>query len=104
MSKVTLQQIHSDLTELKQEVRSLRALMEEELEPADDVVQEVRESRLRPQLERVQENVARHMEGVVGVDFSKIRVGDYRLFVDSDRKEDILVIRALRHRRHAYKP
>ena len=49
MSKVTLQQIHRDLTELKQEVRSLRALMEEELEPADDVVQEVRESRLRPQ-------------------------------------------------------
>ena len=60
--------------------------------------------RILAKLERVQENVARHLEGVVGVDFSKIRVGDYRLFVDSDRKEDILVIRALRHRRHAYKP
>ena len=48
MPQVTLQQIHRDLTELKREVRSIRSLMEEEFEPADDVVQEVRDSRLRP--------------------------------------------------------
>ena len=59
--------------------------------------------RILAKLERVQENVGRHLEGLAGVDFSKIRVGDYRLFVDYDRKDDVLVIRALRHRRHAYK-
>ena len=48
MRSVTLQQIHRDLTEIRQEIRSLRVLVEEDLEPADDVVREVAESRRRP--------------------------------------------------------
>ncbi len=42
------------------------------------------------------------IESLVGEDFFKIRVGDYRLFVDFSRNPDILVVRSIRHRSVAY--
>lgn len=51
----------------------------------------------------VAQDAARHLERLVGLDFFKVRVGDYRLFVDFYPGEDLLIIRAVRHRRNAYK-
>lgn len=48
-------------------------------------------------------NVKHYLESLVGMDVKKIRIGDYRLFVDFYEDKDILVIRAIRHRREAYK-
>lgn len=53
--------------------------------------------------EQVTLNVERYLETLVGVDGYKIRVGDYRLFVDYYRDKDLVVVRAIRHRRDAYK-
>ena len=51
----------------------------------------------------VKNNVTRFLETLVNLDGYKIRVGDYRLFVDYYEDKDHLVIRAIRHRRDAYK-
>ena len=51
----------------------------------------------------VKENVERYLEPLVNLNGSKIRVGDYRLFVDYYKNKDLLVIRLIRHRRDAYK-
>jgi len=51
----------------------------------------------------VRANVKRYLETLVGKDYFKIRIGDYRLFVDYYQKEDALVIRTGRHRKDAYK-
>ena len=53
--------------------------------------------------EEVKNNVKRYLETLVGMDGYKIRVGDYRLFVDYYGDKDHLVIRTIRHRRDAYK-
>ncbi len=53
--------------------------------------------------EEIKNNVERHLETLVGRDGYKIRIGDYRLFVDYDKNKDHLDIRAIRHRRDAYK-
>lgn len=52
---------------------------------------------------RISKDVKRHLEPVKGHDFMKIRVGDYRLFVDYYPEEDILEIRMVDHRSKAYK-
>ncbi len=51
----------------------------------------------------IRQNVERYLKTLVGKDYYKIRVGDYRIFVDYYRNEDRLFIRAIRHRRNAYK-
>jgi len=48
-------------------------------------------------------NVTHYIQRLVGLDVYKIRVGQYRLFVDYERESDRLIIRAIRHRRDAYK-
>lgn len=53
--------------------------------------------------EEVRLNVGRYLETLVNMDGYKIRVGDYRLFVDYDKSADRLTVRAIRHRRSAYK-
>lgn len=45
----------------------------------------------------------RHLETLVGVDFFKIRIGNYRLFVDYNKLQQKIIIRSLKHRREAYK-
>ena len=51
----------------------------------------------------IKNNVERFLETLAGKDFYKIRIGDYRLFVDYYKKENLLVIRTIRHRKNAYK-
>lgn len=51
----------------------------------------------------IRHNVNRYLESLVDKDYKKIRVGDYRLFVDYYENQDLLVIRAIRHRKDAYK-
>jgi mRNA-degrading endonuclease RelE of RelBE toxin-antitoxin system len=52
---------------------------------------------------KISQNVERYLESIKGYDFLKIRVGDYRLFVDYYKSEDLLVIRMIDHRENAYK-
>ena len=51
----------------------------------------------------IRNNVEHYLETLKEKDFYKIRVGDYRLFVDYYRDKDLLIIRAIRHRKDAYK-
>ncbi len=48
-------------------------------------------------------NVTRFLETIINWEGYKIRVGDYRLFVDYYKDRDLLIIRTIRHRRDAYK-
>jgi len=48
-------------------------------------------------------NVEHYLETLVGREEYKIRVGDYRLFVDYDKSKQLLIIRSIRHRKNAYK-
>lgn len=52
---------------------------------------------------QIKKNVPRYLEKLVGMGGYKIRVGDYRLFVDFYRDRNLLVIRTIRHRKDAYK-
>ncbi len=45
----------------------------------------------------------RYLEPLKGHDFYKIRVGDYRLFVDYYPEKDRLIVRMIEHRSRAYK-
>lgn len=51
----------------------------------------------------INNNVERYLKVLVNMDGYKIRVGDYRLFVDYYKENDMLIIRAIRHRGEAYK-
>lgn len=51
----------------------------------------------------IMQNPKRYLDSVIGKTISKIRIGNYRLFVDYDEAEDHLWIRSIRHRRNAYK-
>jgi len=48
-------------------------------------------------------NVEHFLEVLVDIDCKKIRIGDYRLFVDYYKDKDLLIIRTIRHRKDAYK-
>jgi len=52
---------------------------------------------------RISKNVGRYLEPVKGQDFCKLRVGDYRLFVDYHPEKDHLEIRTIEHRSVAYR-
>ena len=51
----------------------------------------------------IKNNVERYLQTLVNIKGYKIRVGNYRLFVDYYKKEDQLIIRSIRHRKDAYK-
>ena len=53
--------------------------------------------------QKIGKDVKRYLETVKGHDFYKIRVGDYRLFVDYHTSEDHLIVRVIDHRSNAYK-
>ena len=48
-------------------------------------------------------DVVRFLETLVNFEGYKIRIGDYRLFVDYNKEKDHLIIRTIRHRGNAYK-
>ncbi|MFB6246240.1 MAG: type II toxin-antitoxin system RelE/ParE family toxin [Candidatus Pacearchaeota archaeon] len=60
-------------------------------------------SRIFEKTKEVKKDVRRYLETLVGRDFYKIRIGNYRLFVDYYPEEDLLYVRAIRHRKNAYK-
>ncbi len=51
METITLEQIHHDLVNLKNEMEHLRTLIQEDYELSDDVVGDIVESRRRPKQE-----------------------------------------------------
>ena len=51
----------------------------------------------------IKNNIVHYLKSLVGTSAKKIRIGDHRLFVDYDEKNDRLFIRSIRHRRDAYK-
>ena len=51
----------------------------------------------------IKSNIRRFLETLVNREGYKLRVGDYRLFVDYYQDKNHLVIRTIRHRRDAYK-
>ena len=51
----------------------------------------------------VKDKPERYLETLVDIKGYKIRIGKYRLFVDYDKAKDHLIIRAIRHRKNAYK-
>ena len=51
----------------------------------------------------IKNNVTRFLETLVNREGYKIRIGDYRLFVDYYKDRDFLFIRTIRHRSDAYK-
>ena len=58
------------------------------------IVKKVREIRLNPE---------RYVLSLVDMGVSKIRIGDYRLFVTYNQVEGTLVIHSIKHRKNAYK-
>ena len=51
----------------------------------------------------IKHNIGRYLETLVNRDAYKIRIGDYRLFVDYYKDRDEIVIRTIAHRKNAYK-
>ena len=51
MEAVTLEQIHEDIVGIKEELVEIKTILEEELELAEDVREEIGQSRNRPQQE-----------------------------------------------------
>ncbi|MBI5393201.1 type II toxin-antitoxin system RelE/ParE family toxin [Candidatus Woesearchaeota archaeon] len=51
----------------------------------------------------IRNNVERYLETLVNLHGYKIRIGEYRLFVDYYKDNNLLIIRAIRHRSDAYK-
>ena len=59
--------------------------------------------RIREKIDDVKEDTTRYTEQLVGSSDYKIRVGDYRIFVEITYNPDTIAILAIRHRRDAYK-
>lgn len=59
--------------------------------------------RIVKKIDEIKESPLRYIKGLVNKDFGKIRIGDYRLFVDYSRNSETLIIRSIKHRKNAYK-
>lgn len=59
--------------------------------------------RIVKKIDEIKESPIRFIKGLINKDFGKIRIGDYRLFVDFIIKDDRLIIRSIKHRKNAYK-
>ena len=51
----------------------------------------------------IKNNVERYLKTLVNIKGYKIRVGDYRMFVDYYKDKNKLIVRSIRHRKDAYK-
>ena len=58
------------------------------------IIKKMKEIRLNPE---------RHIFSLVDMEVSKIRVGNYRIFVNYYKKDNKLIIRSIKHRKNAYK-
>ncbi len=61
------------------------------------------QERLVRKLQQVAKNPRRHLSRLRGVDAFKVRVGDYRVIVDVDWKEETVYVLTLGHRRTIYR-
>ena len=61
---------------------------------SERIAKKVRDIRLNPE---------RYVLSLVNMDVSKIRIGDYRLFVSYYRDKGELVIHSIKHRKNVYK-
>lgn len=59
--------------------------------------------RIVKKMKNIRLNSERYMFTLINKSNLKIRVGDYRLFVDYYEKDNKLIIRSIRHRKNAYK-
>lgn len=59
--------------------------------------------RVREKIDVAKENPKRYAEKLVELDDFKIRVGDYRVFVEITNNPNTFAILAVRHRKEAYK-
>lgn len=59
--------------------------------------------RIVRKINEIKDSPLRFIKGLVNKDFSKIRIGDYRIFVDFVIEEDRLIIHSIKHRKNAYK-
>lgn len=48
-------------------------------------------------------NPERYIFSLINIGISKIRVGDYRIFVNYYKEDNKLIVRSIRHRKNAYK-
>ena len=51
MANITLEKIHQDIVELRNEIGEIKLILEEDLELSDDVLEEIETSRKRPKKE-----------------------------------------------------
>ena len=59
--------------------------------------------RIREKIDIAKDDPKRYVEKLVEMEDYKIRVGDYRIFVEITHNPHTLAILAIRHRREAYK-
>lgn len=60
-------------------------------------------TRIIDKIKLLQNNPFRYLKALQGTNALKLRIGDYRAFVDVDSKKEIVFVREIRHRRNAYK-
>ena len=48
------------------------------------------------------DNPKRYLLQLINIDSYKLRVGDYRIFVDYSENDKKLIIRSIKHRKNAY--
>ncbi len=48
-------------------------------------------------------NPKRYLFSLTNIDSYKLRVGNYRVFIDYSENENKLIIRSIKHRKNAYK-
>lgn len=63
----------------------------------------VESKRIVKKIDSIKEFPERYIFSLVQNENNKIRIGNYRLFVDYDAKQDKLSIYSIRHRKNAYK-
>jgi mRNA interferase RelE/StbE len=80
--------------EVKWDPKSLKTL---------DKLPKVDSLRIAKKVDIAKDDPIRYAERLVGEELYKIRVGDYRVFVDINHNPDTIKVRAIRHRREAYK-
>lgn len=64
---------------------------------------DINRKRILKKLKEIDENPKRYMFTLINKSNFKIRVGNYRLFVDYYEKDNKLIIRSIKHRKNAYK-
>ena len=66
-------------------------------------LQKEESERIIKKMELIKLDAKHYIEGLAGREEKKIRIGDYRLFVEYYENKDELIVLAIRHRKNAYK-